>query len=68
MLKLYCRQRGTYVEDIYTDKPMIFKTLNQIKKWLILYHSIDNDKKELNKMELKDLCECFDWQVELIEF
>ena len=60
---LYCNQRGQFVENSHSDKPLKFKSENQVKRWLVIYHSIDNNKEFLIKMRLEDLLRCFDWSI-----
>jgi hypothetical protein len=58
---LYCLQRGEYYP---AGEKKNFVSLKQIRKELIIYHSIDNETEELNKLSLKDILNIFNWRVD----
>jgi len=62
MYNVLCNQRGTFILDIM-DKPENFNSLDEVKDFLIEYHSIDNNLKELRKLNLNQILEIFDWSI-----
>ena len=59
---LYCKQRGTFIKD-FNDKTILFTNKKRIREFLIEYHSIDNDIKQLQKLSLESLLNIFDWEI-----
>jgi recombinational DNA repair protein RecR len=62
MYNISCNQRGTFILGIM-DKPENFNSLDEVKDFLIEYHSIDNSLKELKKLNLNQILEIFDWSI-----
>ena len=60
---IYCTQRGIYFPADEKDK---FNSFKEIKEQLISYHSIDVDKKDIEKMKTwtaHQIAYMFDWEI-----
>lgn len=68
---LYCKQRGTYLENAIEERPMKFKNLNEIKNFILEYHTpwieaerADGHELDWETLPAHQLAEMFDWSIE----